>query len=156
MDLFNTKGALFSPCRKYRYRLWRIWDDRPKVMFIGLNPSTANEVDPDRTITRVVNFAHAWGYGGVYMTNLFALVSTQPEALLTCEDPIKDNDIHLKEVAQLCGKIIFAWGTFKVNGRDEVIKKMFPGSFTLKHTKHGRPYHPLYVHSKTIPEPFKY
>ena len=33
------KGAELSPCRRYRYALWRIWDDsKPAVMFIGLNP----------------------------------------------------------------------------------------------------------------------
>ena len=41
-----NKGAEFSPCKKYRYKLWRIWDDTlPLVMFIGLNPSTADEIN---------------------------------------------------------------------------------------------------------------
>ncbi|QBE68839.1 protein of unknown function DUF1643 [Synechococcus sp. WH 8101] len=36
--------AIFSDCRTYRYALWRLWDDsRPCAMFIGLNPSSADE-----------------------------------------------------------------------------------------------------------------
>ena len=73
-------GAEFSSDRKYRYCLWRIWDRQlPLVMFIGLNPSTANETEPDHTITRVMGFARSWGYGGFYMMNLFGIVSSQPE-----------------------------------------------------------------------------
>ena len=53
-DLFDDNGADFSPDRKHRYSLWRIWDrSKPLVMFIGLNPSTANESDNDPTIRSV-------------------------------------------------------------------------------------------------------
>jgi len=47
-------GAVFSPCEKYRYVLWRTWDDTlPKVVFIGLNPSTATAtIDEAVTILR--------------------------------------------------------------------------------------------------------
>lgn len=46
-DLTETVcGALFSPDRKYRYKLWRRWAGmaKPWCLFIGLNPSTANEM----------------------------------------------------------------------------------------------------------------
>jgi hypothetical protein len=65
--------AKFSACRKYRYALWRNWDgSKPYAMIIGLNPSTADENENDPTITRCINFAKSWGYGGVCVTNLFA------------------------------------------------------------------------------------
>ena len=42
------KGAHFSKSRVFRYALWRIWDkDKPAVMFVGLNPSTADETVDD-------------------------------------------------------------------------------------------------------------
>lgn len=32
----NCSGAEFSECRKFRYSLWRIWDERKKgIAFIG-------------------------------------------------------------------------------------------------------------------------
>ena len=65
--------ATFSSCKKYRYSLFRIWDeDKPLVLFIGLNPSTADEKEDDPTIRRCINFAKQWGYGGLIMGNLFA------------------------------------------------------------------------------------
>jgi len=68
-------GAEFSECRKYRYALWRIWDkSKPLVMFIGLNPSTANENVDDPTIRSVCRMTKNNGYGGVYMMNLHVLL----------------------------------------------------------------------------------
>ena len=44
--------AYFSPDRKYRYQLTRIWHQHlPLAMCIGLNPSTANEAEDDPTIS---------------------------------------------------------------------------------------------------------
>ncbi|PHM62792.1 DUF1643 domain-containing protein [Xenorhabdus ishibashii] len=41
----------------YRYDLWRVWDEsKPNVMFIGLNPSTADHEINDNTITRCSTF----------------------------------------------------------------------------------------------------
>jgi hypothetical protein len=37
-------GATLSADRRYRYRLWRCWGDREnRCVFVGLNPSTADE-----------------------------------------------------------------------------------------------------------------
>jgi hypothetical protein len=56
-------GAEFSKDRIHRYALYRIWDEsKPLIMFIGLNPSTADENKDDPTIKRCVAFAKHWGY----------------------------------------------------------------------------------------------
>ena len=66
----EESGAEFSEDRKYRFCLFRIWDrNLPLVMFIGLNPSTANETDSDPTIRSCGRIAKANGYGGFYMMN---------------------------------------------------------------------------------------
>lgn len=144
-------GAKFSDDRKYRYALWRIWSlDKPLIMFIGLNPSKANESKPDPTITRVTNFAKNWGYGGFYMMNLFGIVSAKPEILLTDPDPLGDNDRWLEMIAAKCDKVVFCWGVFKqAKARAEDVKGRFPGAYCLKKTKEGHPWHPLYVAGKT-------
>jgi len=150
MDLFNQteNGAIFSDCKKYRYQLWRIWDkSRPLAMFIGLNPSTANESADDPTIRRVKQFASDWGYGGIYMTNLFAFVTPYPEELRKCNDAIKDNDKWLKETSQKCDRIIFAWGSFpEAEQRAKEVSVMF-NAYALGFNKNGSPKHPLYVKS---------
>lgn len=146
-------GAVFSDDRKYRYTLWRIWDEtKPLVMFIGLNPSKANEVDLDPTVTRVRNFASDWGYGGFYMMNLFGIVGTDPEILKIDPDPLGDNDQWLGVIAAKCERIVFAWGAFKqAKQRREDVSKRFPGAYCLKKTKEGHPWHPLYVKGDVKP-----
>ena len=53
MECNLKTDAKFSACRKYRYALWRNWDEsKPSAMIIGLNPSTADENENDPTITR--------------------------------------------------------------------------------------------------------
>lgn len=158
MDLFNDFGAHFSEDRQYRFSLWRIWDKtKPLIMFIGLNPSTANETEPDPTITRVIGFAKSWGYGGVYMMNCWAYVSTDPEKLrdhrfneLICEW----NDNMLTVTKAKCKDVVFAWGAFPVvkeTGRDKELIEMFPNAKALVINKDGSPRHPLYVKGETVP-----
>lgn len=81
------KDTIFSPCREYRYTLYREWMPGDKVVqFIGLNPSTADEVKNDPTVTRCINYAKAWGYTGMYMTNIFAFRETDPNEYKTAEE----------------------------------------------------------------------
>lgn len=142
----NNYGAEFSTCRKYRYSLWRIWNDNlPLIMFIGLNPSTANEEVSDRTIETVVRYAKNWCYGGVYMMNLFTYVTRNPDQLIK-DDAFKDNIERLKKVGDKCQDIIFAWGAFKAaKERAATVIKMFPNARALAVNKDGTPHHPLYL-----------
>ena len=81
----TQSGADFSECGRYRYKLWRTWDDiRPVVMFIMLNPSTADATADDPTIRRCIGFARAWGYGGVRVGNLFAWRTPYPQRVAFC------------------------------------------------------------------------
>lgn len=150
-------GAAFSDCRQYRYVLWRVWNlDAGLVMFIGLNPSTANETKADPTIRRVMRFACDWGYGGVVMMNLFGLVSSKPGALGIHPNPVGENDLWLPAIAGRCQMVVFAWGVFKqAKSRTASVIAMFPDALCLKHTKDGSPQHPLFVPAITKPIYFK-
>lgn len=77
MTLGNT-GAIFSPDRKYRYALWRIWDSKPLAGWYMLNPSVADEKTDDPTIRKCCGFARRWGNGGILVLNLFNLVARGP------------------------------------------------------------------------------
>jgi len=150
------KGAHFSEDRIYRYALWRIWDNnKPLIMFIGLNPSTADEDNNDRTINRVKNFASDWGYGGFYMVNLFAYITPYRNELKNCTDPVGENDGWLERLSKKCEKIVFAWGSSKIakERAKEVVQK-FDG-YALKKNKDGSPRHPLYIKSDTELQLFK-
>lgn len=156
MDLFNQSSATFSQCRKYRYVLSRVWDaSKPRIAFVGLNPSKANESTDDPTITRVINFANSFGYGGVYMLNLFAYVTRYPSELKQCKDPIKDNDEYLSNYSSMVDKVVFCWGNFDVFGRDVKVAAMFPNAYCLGLNSNGSPKHPLYLKSDTLLIPFR-
>lgn len=151
-NLFDTEnnGAAFSDCRTHRFALWRIWDDsKPLVMFIGLNPSTANEDTPDNTIKRVRAIANQLGYGGFYMMNLFTYVSTDPAKLDKDKGNLSVSDNWLFRIGSKCKTIVFAWGNFKVHGRDKEIKAMFPRRWALRLNKNGSPMHPLFCRKDT-------
>ena len=152
-----TKSATFSPCNNYRYTLSRCWDkDKPYAMFIGLNPSTADEENDDPTIRRCINYAKDWGYGGLYMLNLFAYRATAPSDMMAAKSPVReDNDKWLLKISKEAGIIIAAWGndgSFK--GRSEEIKKLITGLKCLKVNKSGEPAHPLYQPKKAVPIAF--
>src|ERR1700741_1245036 len=108
----GTKSAIISDCKKYRYSLSRVWDSsKPKVLFIMLNPSTADANNDDPTIRRCMNFAKSWGFGSLYVGNLFAFRSKEPTHLLYAEDPIGNlNANHLQTMSEFVDLIVCAWG----------------------------------------------
>lgn len=156
-DLFDFNSAVFSECRQYRYELWRWWDkSKSFVMFIGLNPSTADETNNDPTITRCIGFAQKWGYGGLCMTNLFAFRATKPKVMKSNPNPIgPDNDEHLIMVSDKAGIIIAGWGTHgNHRNRDKEVMAFIPDTYCLGITKHGYPCHPLFLRRDTKLKPF--
>ncbi len=156
MDLFGLNGAEFSEDRKYRYALWRVWDQKkPKVMVIGLNPSNADESVDDPTIRRVRQLAASWGFGGIYMLNLFAWITPFPAELEKCPDPIGDNNGKLEEYASKCSEVVFAWGVNEVNGRDEFVLRRFSNAKCIAKNLDGTPKHPLYVKKDAQLEAFR-
>ena len=149
------KDAILSEDRKYRYVLSRIWDkSKPMVMIIGLNPSTADETEDDPTIRRCINFADSWGYGGVYMLNLFAFRATQPTDMFKAINPIgSQNDKYINDYAKRVDKVICAWGNDgNYKNRSSDITKQLDNLFYLKMNKTGEPAHPLYLKSDLIPQ----
>lgn len=159
-----TRGAILSPCEKYRYKLWRIWDiTKPDVLFIMLNPSTADATKDDPTITRCINFAKSWGYGGLYVGNLCAFRTKKPEILHKAHFENFDvvgprNNEYISEMARHASLIIYAWGAHGLTYSFQVAKlKHFIGN----HVPHclyilgsGLPGHPLYLPKNLTPKPF--
>ena len=125
-------------------------------MFIGLNPSTADEVEDDPTIRRCVGYAKSWGFGEVVVGNLFAFRATNPNMLLEVRDPIGPrNDGWLKRMAEDADLVIGAWGNHgKLMGRSSRVLEMIPGIYCLKVNKSGHPAHPLYLKAGTQPKRF--
>jgi hypothetical protein len=152
-----TSDAVISADGKYRYKLGRYWSPKaPPVVWIMLNPSTADAVENDPTIRRCVSFAKRWGFGGIEVYNLFALRSPDPITIETAIDPVgPDNDGWLMAASRSGRKIIAAWGSCQTHLQmmraTQVIKILSRGGgpvpATLGLTKSGQPRHPLYVRS---------
>lgn len=146
------RSAIFSGDHRYRYKLSRYWADGNALFFIMLNPSTANENTDDPTIRRCVGFGKHWGYAGIEVLNLFALVSNEPHKLVTEADSVGlDNDRYLKDAARCADKVIVAWGNFVLRlnlcaRRKEVLEILKDREiYCLGETEQGQPRHPLYV-----------
>lgn len=138
------KDAVLSACENYRYALWRIWDEQlPRVLFIGLNPSTADAEKDDPTIRRCISYARQWGYGGISVANLFAYRATYPSDLFIAPDPIgPQNDQWISELAaQACISVAF-WGNHGAfSDRHLAVRSLLPSLHCLRLTKQGQPHH---------------
>jgi hypothetical protein len=167
------RETIFSPCRKYRYTLWRDFYDGDfafntspaalgYVQFIGLNPSTADETQDDPTIRRCIQFAKDWGYGSLCMTNLFAFRATDPKVMKACDCPIGEsytNDLHIYRIAEKAGMVICAWGrdgNYMERGKFVVARLKEVAEKKLHHlglNSDGTFKHPLYLRADTKPAP---
>lgn len=152
----TERKTIFSPDRQHRYTLWREWDifNSSYAMFIGLNPSTADETNDDPTIRRCIGFAKEWGYGAICMTNLFAYRATDPRLMKAAVDPVgPENDAWLLRCAKDAGLIVAAWGTHGgFLRRAEDVLEIISNVVCLGMTKGGHPRHPLYMLKTTKPQ----
>lgn len=170
--LYKTdSGADFSPCRRFRYRLWRQWSEGATLNLVGCNPSTAAEMKNDATASKVILLAQALGFGRLEITNAFAFVATDPKAMhaehKAGRDVIgPDNDRWLLLSAKAAGMIICAWGmNAHLGGRSAVVENLLRrGEITrfmrplhvLKLCKDGTPQHPLYLPKALRPYEWRY
>ena len=152
--------CVFSADRRHRYTLIH----RPNplfsssgerlLMWVGLNPSTADESQLDPTLTRILGYSVREGYDGFIMTNLFAWRATLPADMKVAPDPVgPDNDRWLLECARRCGKVVAAWGSHgSFLGRDAHVCSLLNGIPMMRLTLNadGAPGHPLYL-KKTLP-----
>lgn len=163
MSLFSEteidrRGAQFSDCGKYRYALWRIWDESlSKALCIGLNPSTANSSKNDNTIDILTKVLKRLGYGGFYMMNLFAFITPNPKELKQCPDLYGDNNKWLTEISSTTDEVIFCWGSFGIISlfdefiqRKEFMIEMFPAAQCFGTNKDSTPFHPRALSYKGI------
>lgn len=158
MTPYFATGAILSSDDRYRYALWRAWQPCSQwLIFIGLNPSTADAEEDDPTIRRCVAFGKAWGYHGILMLNLFAYRATKPVDMLAVVDPVgPDNDHFLRHYASMSPEVVAAWGAHGAHrGRDMQVRSMLYGRLKcLRVNRDGSPAHPLYLPGSLTPQPW--
>jgi hypothetical protein len=147
-------SAVFSRDGRYRYALRRVWDDgKPAVLFVGLNPSTADAHRDDATIRRCARFARDWGFGQLLVGNLFAFRTSSPRTLRGTRAPVgPNNDRWLRRLTSEADVTVAAWGNSGVLlDRDREVLELLEDPRCLEMTKRGCPKHPLYVRASARP-----
>jgi hypothetical protein len=152
-------GATFSPCRRWRYLLWRRWDEgKPVANFLMLNPSTADEVKLDPTCSRARDYAERWGYGALIVTNIFAFRNTNPNQMRAARDPVgPGNDAAIVKAARESAIVVCAWGNHGAFlDRSKRVKELLKKNqlHFLRLNANGEPAHPLYLPGSLKPCPW--
>jgi hypothetical protein len=163
--------AVISDDRRYRYALWRETGAGTSgtVLFVMLNPSTADEEVPDKTMTRCVGFARDWNYRRMAIGNLWPLRATNwgelrwqgkyPAGEESCgiegHAPHSRNDCWTRRLAEEASMVVAAWGANapKVHpDREKFVRLLlqeYGPIYCLGTTKGGQPRHPLYLPKDT-------
>lgn len=142
------KGAIISTDQKFRFSLERIWTtNEPLVLFIMLNPSTANHLEDDPTIRRCMGFARSWGYGGLLVGNLFAFRTKDPKKLKEAGFPEgQGNQNVVRGLAKRSEIVVCAWGNDQGSINDHSwLFGLGRNLHYLELSQNGVPKHPLYL-----------
>ena len=114
----ELKKAIISECNLYRYELHRTWDkSKPKVLFIMLNPSTADAMNDDATTIRCINYAKRWGFGSMMIGNIYPYRAKSPRRLMAWKtfgerySVFKENQQHVEMMIDTADLIVCAWGS---------------------------------------------
>lgn len=156
-------SAVFSRDQRYRYRLDRWWGDGPRVAWVMLNPSTADDVQDDPTIRRCIGFSRDWGYDGLTVVNLWPFCAASPRDLKAWLRTDPQTPAHLsnlnirRRVASEAPFVLAAWGAQAGMEGTAALDYMLVHGLDVRHlglTRDGAPRHPLYVPAITAPERF--
>jgi hypothetical protein len=117
-----------------------------------LNPSIADALDDDHTVTKCVRFAQKNDFSGIEIVNIFPLVSTKPEAL-TAYDHSKDQERNIAHVFDTRTRmpLVLAFGNITNRGQRQALSGVLYALgnrevFSIgPPTKAGYPRHPAYA-----------
>lgn len=145
-------SAIFSNCRRFRFLLSRKWNNKPNLLFIGHNPSTADEINNDQTTKKIIGYAKIWGYGGINIVNLNPYVARNKKVA----DSIKCNIFiylftifYIIYMSLLHKKIIYAWGSTK---KEPIwLKLIILNPLCIRILKNGNPAHPCRAKYTSFP-----
>jgi hypothetical protein len=168
-------GAILSPDKLYRYRLWRDCVEQTdsvapadpyvglgtKVCWILLNPSTADHTKDDATVRKCRGFSQRWGYDRFEIVNLFAIRSRDPKVLYSGR-PINElvgfeNDFAIESGVTEAQLVVCAWGRHGNQlGRGQTVRNLVKSLkvplYYLKLNKDGTPAHPLMLPYSLMPQ----
>lgn len=149
--------AVFSPCRKYRYRLDREINQNGvgTYLFIGINPSDADESKDDPTVTRMISHARNNNAKNLIVSNVFSWVDKDVNALAELEDPFgPERELYLSKIINDADVIVVCWGNKskvpkQLHGHfNDLLDKLSASGkpvMCIAKNKSGDPGHPLFL-----------
>lgn len=149
-------SAIFSDCKRYRYRL-----DRPSGLYPGstavimVNPSRAGVVSNDHTIRKLLGFQVRHGWGKLIVGNVFAYRATDIDNLKLAADPVgPDNKKHLQQIIFEADRVVVAWGRLSKLPKNlqkewksvvKIAERLEKTLYCLGICQDGHPVHPLMI-----------
>ncbi len=156
--------AVFSPCKKARFVLIRQWhfeETVKTIMWIGMNPSTADETVDHPTVKKEIGFSQRWGYGKYIKTNIIPYGSTNPNKIdyKLLNKFAYENLTTILNLARNVDCVLACWGRNNklkqwANQVYNVLTIQKTEIFCLGKNRDGSPKHPLYLKSHL--QPVKY
>lgn len=157
---YTDKQAEISDDQLYRFLLTREWDsNKGKVMWIMLNPSTADAMNDDPTIKKCVSYADKWGYGSIAVVNTNPFRSPNPKEMRGHSLPVDvwvQNHAVIERESANADMIVAGWG----NDAEFEALKFFVNRFgnrlfALQVNNTAHPAHPLYLNGSLEPRPYR-
>lgn len=159
--IYVESTAVLSDDKLYRYLLRRVWDTtKPRMLYVMLNPSTADAEADDATIRSCVRLAATLDYGSIEVVNIFAWRATNPKDLTDLDDPVGPRNYStFVSAVRRCNVVVCAWGAHAMAQVRSVYVVQYmewrrPGARCFGKTKSGAPKHPLYIKGGTPLEAF--
>lgn len=149
--------AEFDSTGAFRYHLSRYWDPTVDgtgfVLWVMLNPSTADAERLDPTLRKCQGFSLRWGAAGFEVVNAYAYRATDPRNLERAGFPIgPENDAWIFRRAVAAETVILGWGARIQPARQaallDLIRMARDGKSpprALGFAGSGQPRHPLYM-----------
>ena len=143
-----SRAAEISNDRKERFSLSRVWDiKKPKLLYIMLNPSIADDKRDDPTIKRLIFFTKKYRYGGFYVANLFTQITPYPKELNMDNRSKKNNLKIINDLIKKSDSIVYAWGNLVSEPRE--LMEIIDNPLCFGKNLNGTPKHPLYLPSNS-------
>ena len=154
--------ARFSSCGRYRQLLTRCWDPNlPPILFIGMNPSTADQHVDDPTVRKECGYAQRWGYGSLIKCHVMDYRATHPKDLLTVVAQSDENLPIIQQQLKKVDTVVAVWGKLNPKLQDCATKvwdllKNFDGQvMCLGTNQDNSPRHPLYLKNDAQLQPYR-
>ncbi len=147
-------STVMSDDGKYRFLLKRIWDkEKENATLVMLNPSKANLLKSDMTITNTMNFLMDKGFGSMSVVNLFPFMATTPKDLIGHKKDYKrENDKFIIEACENADSIFVGWVRGENKNRVKEVEVILRGYsnkvYCFQDNKGIKPRHPRNITDK--------